>query len=284
MSLINFPDVPIAPGVPNLRRSAIGLSVIAGSSALGAVQRYDIFGMFDSLMAPEWGIYDKDDKEVITPDSFVMFEYRGERRICDYPVEMGSFSSYNKVSVPYDIRMVVACNGQGETSREVFLQTLELMMESTELYSIATPDAVYPGANLIRIDYRRTSRNGVSLLLADLLFQEVRVVETVTYSSTEEAAGAETTDEGNTNTTEPSTEQKSTIGKIGDSIKSGIKTVGGYVGKAVTQAESVFSQVGSYVGEIAQQGGSIISEVGGVATEMQNEFIKGAQSAIKGSV
>lgn len=190
MSFIDFPSIPIAPGVPDLRRSAIGIGSIVGSGVLAAIQRYDIFGVFDGLLGPHWALLDKNGKTVIVPDSVISFEYRGENKISSYPVELGSFSSYNKVAFPYDIRLLVACGGQGGTSRATFLQVLDLMLQSTEMYDLVTPDFVYQNVNLTRFDYRRQATNGVSLLLTDLQFEEVRVTATATYDSTAQASGA----------------------------------------------------------------------------------------------
>lgn len=207
MSLIDFPSIPIAPGVPDLRRSLIGVSSLAGSGVLAAIQRYDIFGLFDGLLGPHWALLDKNGKPVITPDSVVSFEYRGENKISSYPVEQGSFASYNKVAFPYDIRMMVSCGGQGSTSRDTFLQVLELMRQSTDLYDLATPDFLYQNVNLTRFDYRRQATNGVTLLLVDLQFEEVRVTATATYDNTAQASGAADKPVGTVQASDPSADQ-----------------------------------------------------------------------------
>ena len=41
----------------------------------------------------------------LEPDSFVKFEYKKDNKIPNYPIEQGSFQTYNKVSLPY----VVIC-------------------------------------------------------------------------------------------------------------------------------------------------------------------------------
>lgn len=214
MSLIDFPNVPIAPGVPDLRRSAIGVAVLAGSGILGAIQRYDIFGVFDGLLGPQWAILDKNGKAVVVPDSVVNFEYRGENKICNYPVELGSFSSYNKVSTPYDIRVLVSCGGQGGIAKGTFLQVLELMRESTDLYDLATPDFLYQDINLVRFDYRRQATNGVTLILADLQFQEVRQTATATYDNTAQASGAPEKSLGTVQASSPSTAQVASYSRV----------------------------------------------------------------------
>lgn len=207
MSLIDFPSVPISPGVPDLRRAGVGIAAIGGSAVLAAIQRYDTQGLLSGLLGPNWAIHDKSGAMVIEPDSVVAFEYRGESKISNYPVELGSFGTYNKVSFPYDIRMLVSCGGQGSMSRDAFLQTLELLKASVDLYDIVTPDATYQDVNLARFDYRRQNSNGVSLLLADLQFEEVRVTATATYDNTAQASGAPEKSLGNVQASTPTAAQ-----------------------------------------------------------------------------
>ncbi|UCL84494.1 phage baseplate protein [Pseudomonas sp. HS-18] len=209
MSLIDFPDVPFAPGVPNIRRSAVGIGAVSG--ILGEVLGVDAFGFLDGILGPQWGIFDKNGGQVILPDSVVAFDYRGEQRISKYPVELGSFSSYNKVALPYDIRILMTCSGQGAMSRDQFLQQLELLKETTELYDLATPDFTYQDVNLVRFDYRRTSSNGVTLLTVDAQFEEVRQTEVAIYSATAEPQGQPVTSIGAVQPVSPTPQQEASF-------------------------------------------------------------------------
>lgn len=278
MSLIDFPDVPLVAGVPNLRRSAYG--VAAQSGILGKVLSNDVFGLLGNALAPTWGIHDKNGKVALKPDSVVAFEYRGEARLSTYPREQGAFSTYNKVQAPYDIRLRMTCDGSGSTTREQFLAALEYLKASLDLYTIVTPDNAYTGANLVNFDYQRSSRNGVTLLTVDAMFEEVRETATAVYSSTAEPSGADTLSVGTAQTQDIGTTEKSTISKIADSVKAGIKSAGDFVGDMVTKAEAVYDEVGSYATEIAQQGKGMLDEVGGVAIELQDEVIAAAKKAV----
>jgi hypothetical protein len=171
MPLIKFPDVPMVSGVPNINRSVIGVAVLAGISA---IQKYDTFGLLSKFLGNVWAIVDDNGNPVVTPDSVLSFEYRNEQKISNYPIEKGSFQTYNKVSSPYDIRLRMTCNGQGQMTRDVFLATMQTMNESINLYSIVTPDATYTNCNVTHFDYRRESRNGVQMLTVDVWLQEVR--------------------------------------------------------------------------------------------------------------
>lgn len=188
MPLIDFPNVPMAPGVPNLRRTLGGIGAITG--IIGAVEGLDQLGLIDALLGPQWGLFDKSGQIALRPDSVISFEYRGEEKVATHPVEQGGFSSYNKVAMPYDIRMVIACNGQGEMTRQAIISDLEALKASTDLYDVITPDFTYLDVNLVAYDYRRQSRNGVTLLQIEIQLKEIRTTARTFLPSTAEPSGA----------------------------------------------------------------------------------------------
>lgn len=167
MSLIPFPNVPDVAGVPAVLRSATvptpgALLNMAVSEALAL-----IFG------TPIWGIYDKDGQAVLVGDSVVGIDYKNGGRVAMHPLESGQFESYNKVQTPYDCRVKMAIGGD-LSSRSSFLSECDFVLKSTDLYSVVTPEITYTNCTLQNYDYRRESRGGVSLLVVDLWFIEVR--------------------------------------------------------------------------------------------------------------
>ena len=170
MPLIPYPDVPALPGVPALP-AAIG-AVLATFGLNTTSQVAD-----DALsvqVKPVWLITDTYGNPVLTPDTIVEFEYRGEQKIPNYPVEQGSFATYNKVAMPFDARLTCVCNGSTNMSRPAFLAAIGTLLAGLNLCFVVTPDISYGPCNLIHVDYRREARQGVSLLVAQLWFQEVR--------------------------------------------------------------------------------------------------------------
>lgn len=139
---------------------------------------------------------------VLTPDSVLSLEWHGEERISDYPVQNGQFASYNKVKVPFDLRMVMTCQGlnyvqsalQSVTqsldqalgqlglafgqpmSRDAFLKQLDTMLDSTDLYDVVTPDKVYQNVNLVGYNHAKQDTKGAVMIIAELMFREVREV------------------------------------------------------------------------------------------------------------
>lgn len=158
-----------------------------------------------------WQIVDDKGNAVITPDSVISFEYRNQQRVLNYPVENGAFASYNKVATPFDIRCIISCNGNGSVTREQFVKTLDDMVKSTNIYSFVTPDRTYQSINLVMVNYRREARRGVTLVMAECMFQEIRqtVEGTVTTSKPD---GAVKTSTGQVSPVNPTTQQAAAKG------------------------------------------------------------------------
>jgi hypothetical protein len=208
VSLIPFPNVPNLPGVPSLYRAA-GLAVIPAP----------LFASLDSLNLPflqevtRWGIYSSDGAtQLLIPDSVVGLEYGNESRVSDYPQESGSFASYNKVGTPFTIRVRMTIGGS-EADRSAFLATCDALLASTDLVSVLTPERVYLSATLVGYDYRRDSRNGVTLLTVDTTFREVRVTAASQYSSStsQSVGGAPTETRGQVQPTDATNYDLSTF-------------------------------------------------------------------------
>jgi len=142
----------------------------------------------------------KSGNPVLTPDSVLSLEWHGEERISDYPVQNGQFVSYNKVKVPFDLRMVMTCQGKNVVQnalqsvtqslnqalsniglafgqpmgRDAFLRQLDEMLASTDLYDVVTPDKVYQNVNLVAYNHAKKNDEGGTLIIAELMFREVR--------------------------------------------------------------------------------------------------------------
>lgn len=155
---MSFPGIPALPPAVASAFSAI-VSLVS-----------DIFGLAPT--APQWGIF-KDGLPVVLADNVVSFDYRQDYSISNYPVEKGSFSSYNKVQRPFNVRIRFSKGGSvGE--REAFLSSIQKIIGDTELYDVVTPEVIYVNANLTHQDYRRSDRAGVGLITVDVGLEEVR--------------------------------------------------------------------------------------------------------------
>ena len=173
-----FPNVPLVPGVPALLRS-----LLFPPTPVPAFMQRDSALVVQPSDAPKWGIFDKSGARVLVPDSVVGFSFMNEFRISDYPLEAGAFESYNKAAMPFDARMVMTKGGK-TSDRQIFLDTLDILISSLDLVDVVTPDKIYYNANIIHYDYERGSKNGMQLLTVSVFLREIRLASSADTSTT----------------------------------------------------------------------------------------------------
>lgn len=171
---IRFPNVPDIAGVPAILRNA--LAVNEAQSLISSDDDSDASSNND------WGIFDSGGVRVLEPDSFVAFERGVEFRISDYPLERGGFQSYNKVSTPFEVRLTLT-KGGSVSERQAFLNAIEDIQGSLNLYDVATPEKVYVGVNITRISQSRTAQTGANMATVEVMLQEVRQTVMVAYTT-----------------------------------------------------------------------------------------------------
>lgn len=205
VSLPSVWDVPVAAGVPALLGQSVGAGVSASASTTLAT------ALDAALLAQaerQWGIFTQDNRPVLTSGHVRALGVQSQCRIANAPLEDGSFLSYNKVRVPglYEVEML--CDGSsmelGSAStlgdllssfgvsglsgalqtRAVFMAALDSLVADLNLYHIVMPEAVYANVNVTGYRLRREARQGVSLLLAELSVQEVRLGASTTLAGT----------------------------------------------------------------------------------------------------
>lgn len=212
-----YPDVPQAPGVPPVLRAGNPLNVAVG---VATVLASDAVQVVHALTDQRWGLFSEDGQGPdITGDNVLAVEVRQEQRISDYPLEQGSFASYNKVNDPIEIRVAftfggftnfgvlgslnILGSGGGDAARAAFLNSLDQAINTLGLYTVATREKSYPSLNVIHYDYRRTASNGATLLTVDVWCREVRIIATSTYSNTKSTDGADPVNGGTVSAQDP---------------------------------------------------------------------------------
>jgi hypothetical protein len=225
-----YPDIPFVAGVPNALRNPnqaqtyalsggiAGLPIVLSSLITANGQLSPTNPQTLPLTpATYWGIYNSEGEPIALADSIVEVEFRGERKLSDYPQEAGSFASYNKVGVPYAARIRMAKGGD-LTGRQQFVTTLDGLLGGLDLYSIITPEITYQNANIVHYDYHRTARNGATMLLVDVWVEEVRLTGNATLSglnfalASAQASGASPSSTGPVLPVTPSVAQATQIG------------------------------------------------------------------------
>jgi hypothetical protein len=224
-----MPDIPNVPGVPSLSSySASGVVLLAVDTAL----------LVKRVLQPQWGIY-LNGAPVIASSlasllglssiagavnsvsslfganafslfSIVDFEYKQDWSVSDYPVEGGGFLSYDKVQLPFDVRMRVAAGGS-ESNRQALLNAVDTAANSLSLYDVYTPEKIYSSCNITHYDYKRTSSNGVGLIIVDIWLTEIRVSATATFTNTQQPGNAGQVGLGNVQTSNLTSSQQSSL-------------------------------------------------------------------------
>ncbi|KWI89557.1 hypothetical protein WM11_21575 [Burkholderia ubonensis] len=209
LTVPTFPNVPNLPGVPPLIR-APGESL--GSFAVSTIVT-DAIGLLEGLLAPVWGIFDEFGAPLAVADTALSVEYRGDSRISKYPQEQGGFADYNKVQMPYNARVQLVCGGS-DARRTAFLSSIEAAKQSTMLFTVITPDATYENANVVAYDYRRTSKNGVTMVVAELYLEEVRQTVIAQFKKTKDPIASDPITVGQVQAQPPSAGQAAVYGPV----------------------------------------------------------------------
>lgn len=205
-----FPNVPALPGVPALARAA-GAPVVASVNNL--LVNAGLGQLALGFAKPVWGVFDSSNQPVAIADSVKALQFRADSNVPDYPLEQGGFQSYNKVQRPFGSVVSLACGGD-EQRRANFLSAIEAAKQSTNLYSIVMPEAVYINANIVAYDYRREQKNGATLLTVDLHIEEIRVNATAAFDNVQNPASADTVSQGQVQAATPTASREAALQKI----------------------------------------------------------------------
>jgi hypothetical protein len=170
-----MPDIPNVPGVPPLSSFSADNVVLLFEDVVSAILGF--------LGGPQWGIF-LDGVPAFDYNSIVDFDFKQDWPISDYQVEDGGFQSYDKVQMPFDVRVRVSSGGS-EFERQSLLTSVLAAANTLDLYDVVTPEQTYPGCNITHVDFKRTATNGVGMIIIDIWFIEIRVTSTSTFSSTQ---------------------------------------------------------------------------------------------------
>jgi hypothetical protein len=164
----------------------------------------DAIGIAQMFLGPQWGIYldtgttrvpvvGQGVNNILTiitgtgSGNFLEMDYRLAFNISDYPVEQGSFQSYNKVQRPYQVSVAVTAGGT-EENRALLLSQVQAIIDTTNLYTVVMPEGGIVGLNPVGFTFSRRSDRGLGLLTIEIFFQQVRPAGDPTFSTTNTAA------------------------------------------------------------------------------------------------
>lgn len=217
---IVFPNVPDVLGVPALPRDPLA---VASSVVLMTADTLISYG---AGLTPAWGLY-LNGLPMIMCDTVTMMEYKRDWAIADYPVEEGSFASYDKVNIPFTSRVQFAAGGSA-INRQALLDSIAAIAGDLKLYDVVTPEVIYPSVNVQRYNYQRTATNGVGLLLVDVYLVEVRVTATTTSTGTASNSSASSLNASNNGNVQAGADVAPTTSSVQSFSGSSLTTTGTY--------------------------------------------------------
>lgn len=192
----------LPPGVPTLA-TAIVFDVVRAVSSDG-------FGLSGAAVSGPWGLYDQSGQPVVTGDSVLAFDFDQDSVVATYPVERGGFESYNKVQTPFRTKFTFM-KGGSEGDRKAFLSALNAAANSTDLLVGMTPEVTYPGLTIDHIDFSRSARQGVTLLMVDVWCQQIREAPPLDFS---QSGATDATTPQLTDSVDPESQSPVNIGPV----------------------------------------------------------------------
>lgn len=201
-----MPNIPNVPGVPALSSYSPNGAILLAADAVSII---------DALIGPQWGIFVSGSApnlisnpfgnqifglslngQAFPYNSIVDVDFKQDWPISDYQVEDGGFQSYDKVQLPFDVKVRVASGGN-PFARQALLTSVLAAANTLNLYDIVTPEQTYTGCCITHVDFKRAAHNGVGVILMDIWFLQVRITSTSTYSNTQSPTVASVQNTGN---------------------------------------------------------------------------------------
>lgn len=168
-----------------------------------------------------WSLLSQEDGyDIVTFTSFISMDVKDGGKVVETPVEEGSFTTYNKVDNPREVKCTLATQGTDE-ELQTYIQSLTDLRNGTDLVMVATPMFLYEQMNLEEFSYSVKVEDGRGVLYADLSLVEIRQVE-MEYS---DAKVAPQQDRGKVQAKQPSggakqqEQEKSMLTCMGDALK-----------------------------------------------------------------
>lgn len=206
------------PNIPKLPRNMGGALIKFGGAAL-----------INAVFGNYWGIFGQNGIPLLLSDNVTSVKHQNTSKVSNAPVERGSFASYNKVGDPFTVTVQMTKGSGGVFMRGAFLALLDALANSTDLFLVITPEAVYPNMAITGYDYAREASDGARLLKVNIHLAEVRQV-TVKYTKTK-SEGAQAQQDGGKVQPKPMQNNESILSKLYGAAKDGLGRVADTVKK-----------------------------------------------------
>lgn len=139
--------------------------------------------------------------------------YSSRKVVSTAPLQAGSFTSFNQVSVPRRMRLTISFQGTIR-QKKANLTKLDSLHDGLTLLSVVMPEARRKNMKIVGLDYDRAANLTADLVLADLELEEIRVYAVTTITTTKNGTATSYSDQGTTQTQAPTSTQAAAIGSV----------------------------------------------------------------------
>lgn len=208
-------------GIPNIPKLPTNIG--------GALIKFGGAALINAIFGNYWGIFGQNGIPLLLSDNVTSVKHQNTSKVSNAPIERGSFASYNKVGDPFTVTVQMSKGSGGVFARGAFLGLLDTLANSTDLFLVITPEAVYPNMAITGYDYAREASDGARLLKVNIHLAEVRQVE-VKYTKTK-PDGAQAQQDGGKVQPKPMQNNESVLSVVRGAAKDGLGRVADTVKK-----------------------------------------------------
>lgn len=208
-------------GIPNIPKLPTNIG--------GALIKFGGAALINAIFGNYWGIFGQNGIPLLLSDNVTSVKHQNTSKVSNAPIERGSFASYNKVGDPFTVTVQMSKGSGGVFARGAFLGLLDTLANSTDLFLVITPEAVYPNMAITGYDYAREASDGARLLKVNIHLAEVRQV-TVKYTKTK-SEGAQAQQDGGKVQPKPMQNNESVLSVVRGAAKDGLGRVADTVKK-----------------------------------------------------
>lgn len=192
--------MPNIPDYKGLVTSGVNAAISLGGAALIRAVFGDVWGLVNEFGIP-----------IVLSDSVVNVDYSNSSSISKYPVEKGSFASYNKVTDPRFITITMTKWKGSKTEKSAWLAQLETLANSTVKFHVVTPEYLYRNYNIVGLRYARDNTS-IQMITVSLDLEEVR--EVALEFGTQEAKAEQDNSTVETGQVQPKEASESMLSKL----------------------------------------------------------------------
>lgn len=160
----------------------------------------------------QWTIVNDKSQQIVNFTSFLSFEMSAGGQVVSEPIEMGSFAAYNKTAEPIEIYVSLGVSGTPDVIQAA-IDAIQKAKESTDLYSVITPEQEYQKLSVESYSYKRTRDEGANVLFVELHLIEVKEVSTE-YTTNRVLRAKQVKNSDNASTSDQGKKQAKTAAKV----------------------------------------------------------------------